>query len=289
MVKSGKYLVERHRKLLRTLLKLSKKRKLEITLIGHSLGAGAATIAAMEWNSKPLAPESSGNDDGLGEVPVSARVVGFGCPALLSRSLSLAVKPYVTSIIADADFIPRLSGATLVNLLMDVSRFEYRVLAARDVEQALRELQRRLSGSPAASLSPLFNIDEDDIRTIMGYVQRGLKKMNTPSSATKSTGNNLLREQANITEKMEPVLSSLTPPTLEPVLFPPGECIHFYRDGSSISGAYVPCDFFNEIDIARTMIDDHLISSGYRKIFLTLMRDFHKDDHFSFESHHSGE
>ena len=183
----------------------------------------AATIAAMEWNSKPLAPESSGNDDGLGEVPVSARVVGFGCPALLSRSLSLAVKPYVTSIIADADFIPRLSGATLVNLLMDVSRFEYRALAARDVEQALRELQRRLSGSPAASLSPLFNIDEDDIRTIMGYVQRGLKKMNTPSSATKSTGNNLLREQANITERMEPVLSSLTPPTLEPVLFPPGE------------------------------------------------------------------
>jgi len=68
------------------------------------------------------------------------------------------------------------------------------------------------------------------------------------------------------------------------VLFPPGECIHFYRDGSGISGTYVPCNFFNEIDIARTMIDDHLISSGYRKIFLNLMRDFHKDDHFSFES-----
>ena len=40
MVQSGKYLVERHEKLLQTLLKLSKKRKLEITLIGHSLGAG---------------------------------------------------------------------------------------------------------------------------------------------------------------------------------------------------------------------------------------------------------
>ena len=32
------------------------------------------------------------------------------------------------------------------------------------------------------------------------------------------------------------------------------------------------------------MIEDHLISSGYRKIFLNLMRDFHKDDHFSFKN-----
>jgi hypothetical protein len=31
-------------------------------------------------------------------------------------------------------------------------------------------------------------------------------------------------------------------------------------------------------------MDDHLISSGYRKIFLNMMRDFKKDDHFSFES-----
>ena len=39
-----------------------------------------------------------------------------------------------------------------------------------------------------------------------------------------------------------------------------------------------------QIDVARTMIDDHLISSGYRRIFLNLMRDFTQDDHFSFES-----
>ena len=42
--------------------------------------------------------------------------------------------------------------------------------------------------------------------------------------------------------------------------------------------------FFFQIDVARTMVDDHLISSGYRKIFLNLMRDFKKDDHFSFDS-----
>lgn len=44
MLESGKYLVERHQKLLRTLLKLAKKRKLDITLIGHSLGAGGKKL-----------------------------------------------------------------------------------------------------------------------------------------------------------------------------------------------------------------------------------------------------
>jgi len=115
--------------------------------------------------------------------------------------------------------------------------------------------------------------DEDDIQTVMGYVRRGLEKVNSSSSTEKVSEKAIgggVAEKGNNVRKMEPVL------------FPPGECIHFYRDGSGISGAHVPCDFFNEIDIARTMLDDHLISSGYRKIFLTLMRDFHKDDHFSF-------
>jgi len=138
MVQSGKYLVERHQKLLQTLLKLSKKRKLEITLIGHSLGAGAATIAAMEWNSKPFNPKTNDNedDDTKNEIQISAHAIGFGCPALLSQPLSLVTKAYITSVIADSDFIPRMSGATLVNLLLDVRTFDYRRQAERDVEQA---------------------------------------------------------------------------------------------------------------------------------------------------------
>jgi len=47
-------------------------------------------------------------------------------------------------------------------------------------------------------------------------------------------------------------------------------------------------DIIFQIDVARTMVDDHLISSGYRRIFLNLMRDFHQDDHFSFDSKGSG-
>ena len=104
--RSGEYLTKRHKKLLATLLQLSDKRKLDITLIGHSLGAGAATIAAMNMmNSNQFARDIGNGVDY--DVKVSANVIGFGCPALLSRDLSLMTRNFVTTVIADADVIPR--------------------------------------------------------------------------------------------------------------------------------------------------------------------------------------
>ncbi|KAL9179224.1 hypothetical protein ACHAXT_008514 [Thalassiosira profunda] len=276
VLRSGQYLVERHQKLLQTLLQLSNKRKVEMTLIGHSLGAGAATIAAMEWNS-------AARNNKEADLPISAHVIGFGCPALLSRPLSLATKDYVTTVIADADFIPRMSGATLVNLLLDLKSFDYQRQAERDVEHALREMKSRFSGLadlvPGAKGKNQFalNIDEEDIQSVMGYVHHGLEKV-TGASVDKSS-----EEQANARQTEQGRERYASEKKMEPVLFPPGKCVHFWRDGSGISGTYVPCTFFNEIDVSRTMIEDHLISSGYRRVFLNLMRDYHKDDHFSFE------
>ena len=230
---SGKYLVDRHQKLLSTLLKLSKKRKLEVTLIGQSLGAGAASIAAMEWNSRQSFDEQ-GSDNNVG---VSAHVIGFGCPAVLSKELSMATKEYITTVVADADFIPRMSGATLVNLLLDVTRFDYQKQAQRDVEQALRAAKSRLA----------LGLDEDDIQTVMGYVSSGLEKIANPMTLS-STDRITTPEE----KKVEGITTTEEVQQLPIVLFPPGECIHFYRDGSGISGSHVPCTFFDEIDIART-------------------------------------
>ena len=90
----------------------------------------AATIAAMEWNSKPFAQQSnttSNKNNNNNNIQISAHAIGFGCPALLSHPLSLATKPYITSVIADADFIPRMSdGWNFVDLstLKASSRFE---------------------------------------------------------------------------------------------------------------------------------------------------------------------
>jgi hypothetical protein len=42
---------------------------------------------------------------------------------------------------------------------------------------------------------------------------------------------------------------------IEVDLFPPGKCVHFYRDGVNFSACYVPNTFFSEIDVSRRMID----------------------------------
>jgi hypothetical protein len=62
-----------------------------------------------------------------------------------------------------------------------------------------------------------------------------------------------------------------------------GKCIHFYRDGFGLSGAIVPCTFFNELDVNRRMVHDHLFATGYRPIFLDLMRQYTNDQFFQFE------
>jgi hypothetical protein len=63
---SGKFLVQKHSKLLEDLLEQSGKKILKLTLAGHSLGAGAAAIAGMEFNDNEK---------------FKVEVVGFGCPA----------------------------------------------------------------------------------------------------------------------------------------------------------------------------------------------------------------
>ncbi len=124
-------------------------------------------------------------------------------------------------------------------MLLDLKYFDYRMQAERDVEQALRELKCMLS----------FNIAEDDIQSVMGYVRRGLEKVtSTVPSAVESTTQNKDGTDANDieTEKRKDNETERVKKK-EPVLFPPGDCIHFYRDGCGISGSYVPCDFFNEV------------------------------------------
>jgi hypothetical protein len=123
-------------------------------------------------------------------------------------------------------------------LLLDVKSFDYQMQAERDVEQALREVQNRFAGqySPTSSFQSKlgFNISEDDIQSVMGYVRRGLETVSVTTSTSNIAESTTVDIERKDTKKV-------------PILFPPGECIHFYRDGSGISGTYVNCDFFNEV------------------------------------------
>lgn len=204
---SGRFIADKHRDLILELLRSSGKSKVEITIIGHSLGAGAAAIAGMELNA-------------LKDPRISAKVVGFGCPALLSKDLA-EKSDFITTVINDADVVPRLSGIAVANLLLNVLEFDWLPYAKRDIQSALAELQAR---QPM-----LFNKDVF----------------------------------SKITAIVEPLLESILKDTLvegkkarlEVELFPPGKCVHLYRDGVGFSGCYVPNSFCSEIDVSRRMID----------------------------------
>jgi hypothetical protein len=73
ILQSGKWLVSEHQELLEKLRTLAGKRRIKLTLVGHSLGAGAASIAGIEFDHMDN---------------VSVRVIGFGCPSLLSADLA---------------------------------------------------------------------------------------------------------------------------------------------------------------------------------------------------------
>ena len=107
---SGKYIAKKHAPLLQELLESSGKQRIKIKLVGHSLGAGAAAIAAMEFKDQPN---------------IDVEVVGFGSPAMLSQELSEGMKDYMTTVVADDDVVPRLSAPTLINALLDVMEYDY--------------------------------------------------------------------------------------------------------------------------------------------------------------------
>ena len=205
-----------------------------------SLGAATATIAGIEL----------GDDDGS----IEANVVGFGCPAVLSKDLSENYKQMITTVINDSDVIPRVSGATLANCIFDVVHYDWRKRARRDVLQFLNEVQANVP----------FLIRGEDVQMTMRFVDKVLSNYILPGQ---------------VKQEQRPLKRAMA----QPVLFPPGTCVHFYRNGVSFDGCYTPCTFFSEIDVARTMMRDHTIK-GYNSLFLELMRDFHDDEHFAFES-----
>ena len=226
IAKAGKYLVEQHTDLFLKLLDVSKRKSIRMSLVGHSLGAGAAAIAAMELNELDW---------------IKATSIGFGCPALLNLGLSKSTKDFITTVVADSDVIPRMSGATISNMFLDVMSFDWTKKALEDIEMTLE----------------FFKVPNRE-----GLLQWANETMN---------------------KNDRPLFSNITKERKPPVLYPPGNCIHIYRDGIGFSGTYTPCSFFDQIDVSRTMVDDHLIPTGYHRAFLDLLRDNTKNLNFDFD------
>ena len=172
---SGISIVEKHTDLILRILKMSGRKKVRLTLLGHSLGAGAASIACIEFNenhpdiieadcigfgwyvlSFPLRLRVSGFrpvghcdylqtnrffllSPSLFPHSVISPSISFHSPALLSLELSEKWKDKITTVVNDADMVVRMSGATVANLLMDVLEFHYQETLMEDVKQVRYE------------------------------------------------------------------------------------------------------------------------------------------------------
>ena len=133
---AGKKLVEKHLPILKEILKHSGREKIKLFIVGHSLGAGAGSIAAMEFQEYDF---------------IDVEAVGFGCPSLLSRELSESTKDYITTIVSDADVIPRMSGSSMVNLLAKLLGFDWTSEVLEDAEFSLERAQMT---TPFGSMLP---------------------------------------------------------------------------------------------------------------------------------------
>jgi hypothetical protein len=67
------------------------------------------------------------------------------------------------------------------------------------------------------------------------------------------------------------------------VLFPPGECVHLFRDGTGWQAVYKSCDQFNEIEAVRHLVSDHMIDTGYYRGLLGYIREIKNDMNWKFE------
>lgn len=106
ILKAGLYCYQRYQPLLMDALAHSGRPKLKLLLVGHSLGAGAASICGMELHERDH---------------IDVEVIGFGCPALLSKELAEKCQDYITTVVNDNDVIPRTSAATITNILLDLT------------------------------------------------------------------------------------------------------------------------------------------------------------------------
>jgi hypothetical protein len=240
ILRSGKYIVEKHIERLKQLLEASGRSRLELYLFGHSLGAGSAAIAAMEFH------------DNYGDF-MSVQAVGFGCPSLVSPELSEQYKDIITTVVTDADVIPRMSGASLVNLHLEMISMDW-------TDYLLEELQG-LGGDILNDVTAWTNgagtaFAQDIIEKIRTQLEQHFRTTVKPS----------------IQKAIEAIPNVIPSKRLARELVPPGACLHLYRTATGFDAAHTPCDFFDEIEYVPHLVQDHMTGSGYHFALLSLLR-----------------
>ena len=184
---------------------------------------------------------------------MKVEALGFGTPSLLSPELSMSTKDYITTVVCDSDIVPRMSGSSMANAILDLVEYDWTDDAVRDIEFTLDRARDVFKG-PMMSLFP----DND---SVMQWVTDWLDKEVRPKLKSQSK-----RER------------------LPSVLIPPGACVHVFRDGYGFTASLTPCDFFSTVEVSRNIVDDHLVATGYHRALLSAAQDSDRDYNFQFDN-----
>jgi len=125
----------------------------KITIVGHSLGAGCATLLAMMLRASiPSLQESN----------KQLKVWAFASPPVLDLSSALACSPFVTTVVNNCDIIPRANispFAVTVRVMRAVNkRLTEKNLSMSDFKSTLAFLNKIGEGSDGEML-----MDEDEL------------------------------------------------------------------------------------------------------------------------------
>ena len=115
---------------------------------------------------------------------------------MLDLGQSEETKSYITTIVTDSDIVPRMSGPSVANALVDIMSYDWTDNALQDLKMWLDQIDLPL-----------------DKNGIMTWANDTLAKNFKPYFET-------------VKERMEQVL------------YPPGHCIHLWRNGAGWSGEY---------------------------------------------------
>ncbi|CAB9513458.1 Lipase (class 3) [Seminavis robusta] len=244
-LQAGKFLVDTHVESFRELLKLSGRKLMRLTILGHSLGGGAAAIAAIEFNDYDF---------------IEASAIGFGSPGTLSPELSAAYQDIITTIVSDADVVPRIGVTSIIHLHLRLMAHSPGPSLWEDVSEFVEDLRTKL---PSKVVDVLLGGKEK--------LSNKLEEMIGP------------KKYPHVEALEEFLKSQETNSSQIGCCEPPGTCIHFFRDGISYSAAFTPCSYFSEVEFVSTMIDDHMVRAGYHRALVTLARDLLDDLDFRFE------
>ena len=194
--------------------------------------------------------------------------MGFGCPSLVSPELSEKYQDIITTVINDADVIPRMSGASLVNLQLEMLSLDWTDYLIEELKELgadiLKDVSRWTSGAGT-------NFAKDLLDKVGSLLEEHLR-------------NDVKPHIEKAVKDAIPSVIKAPNQRLENELIPPGTCLHLYRTATGYDAAYTPCTFFNEIEYVPHMIQDHMTQAGYHFALLSLLRQQSQDNNAIFEN-----